>query len=581
MHAWRRTCAMWIVLAVFFTAIVSLSNVVFAYAENMISFEEKTPLEYTLEEYEMLTPQQQDEFFLWFDSIEAFEAWMAETVPPMPWELANRNPAEYTWDEYNELTNAQQESFISSFESVDAFENWMESVYVENAAAMPWENTDKKPAEYAWEEYENLTPTQQNAFVEWFDNEADFEAWMELAQEKNADAAALPWEESAQKPNDYTWAEYEALTIEQQNAFVEWFDDIYVFEAWMEKAQSKELEVPKGIIKPWEEGGKTPDEFTWAEFEALTVMQQDAFIEWFDSIDAFETWMQAVNPVANTELVIPWANDKTQPDAYTMDEFKELTAYQQSKFFTWFGTYEEFDSWLNAVAFEVAEVQMPVNDENKTEEPLDMTNAEESKDADEIKAYTWLEYDQMTPEQRILLFFEFDSVEGFDLWVEKSKPDHVIDTLMPWDNFKRQPAEYTWEEYEVMPVELQDAFFEWFESAELFEEWMKATAGRDVLIAYGIVDPNSDPSAEPLVDEQNGERMKDAYPCKGRTIKNRVNIRAEANTQSVIVGTVNEQGTEMTVVGIMMEGDSPWYLVNVGKIKGFIRGDLMEIVSVE
>ena len=57
---------------------------------------------------------------------------------------------------------------------------------------------------------------------------------------------------------------------------------------------------------------------------------------------------------------------------------------------------------------------------------------------------------------------------------------------MPWDNTKKQPAEYTWEEYEALPVQLQDAFFAWFESAELFEAWMKEKADRAVLSELGV-----------------------------------------------------------------------------------------------
>jgi len=34
--------------------------------------------------------------------------------------------------------------------------------------------------------------------------------------------------------------------------------------------------------------------YTWAEFEALTVIQQEKFIEWFDSAEAFEAWMEKV-----------------------------------------------------------------------------------------------------------------------------------------------------------------------------------------------------------------------------------------------------------------------------------------------
>lgn len=503
MNIWMKICSMLTVLVVF-TAGISMSSAAFAYVENEavgeMLFEDKTPLEYTLEEYEMLTPQQQDEFFLWFESIEAFEAWMARVEPLMPWELENRKPAEYSWDEYNELSNEQQEAFVVAFESVEAFEGWMENSRPDEVVIMPWDEKGKKPSAYTWQEYESLMPRQQNAFIEWFADEGDFEAWMESAKAESADSAVIDWEEATKKPDSYTWIEYEALTIEQKDSFAEWFDDIYAFETWMEDAQSEAFEASKEMFMPWEAEEKAPNMYTWTDFEALTVEQQDAFVEWFGSPEAFEVWMEAVNPSMRVELIIPWANDKKQPDMYTVAEFKELTAYQQSRFFVWFEKTEKFDHWLNTVSMINHEELMSWNvvEENTgiQENSEDMAEEDETKKFYALRSCTWSEYEQMTSEQRILFFKSFDSVDSFKLWLEMSKPDDMLAVLMPWDNTKKQPEDYTWEEYEALPVELQDAFFAWFESAELFEEWMKQAASQDVLRMFGVIEPIIDTSAE-------------------------------------------------------------------------------------
>ena len=38
----------------------------------------KQPNEYTLEEYQALSPEEQDLFYLWFDSRDEFEMWLSE-----------------------------------------------------------------------------------------------------------------------------------------------------------------------------------------------------------------------------------------------------------------------------------------------------------------------------------------------------------------------------------------------------------------------------------------------------------------------------------------------------------------------
>lgn len=592
MNTWKRSFVMLTVLAVLFSVNPSLLNVTAAYAENAvstISFEEKTPPEYTMEEYEALTPQQQDEFFLWFQSIEAFEEWMEKAAPPMPWEAANKNPAEYTWDEYNELTYQQQDAFIDSFPSVDAFERWMQSAQPAQETTMPWDKDGRMPYEYTWEDYHQLTLKQQNAFIEWFDDETDFEAWMQQAQAENLAAAAMPWEKGAKKPDSYTWAEYEALTVAQKNAFSEWFQDAFLFEAWMENAQR---EAEEEVDKPWETGGKAPDAYTWTEFEALTFAQQDAFVEWFGAPEAFEAWMESVHPSTRTQLVIPWANDKKQPDAYTADEFEALTPYQQSQFFLWFETDEAFKQWLNTVPLAKGNVPMPWNETEKTNASGNVTSAEK-KAVDKLRTYPWSAYEQLTAEQRILFFQSFSSL--FSRWVKAAKPDDISDALMPWTNTKKQPSAYTWEEYTVLPVELQDAFFAWFESPDLFEEWMKTVADLNVLAAFGVINPNA-PSikvSEPVSAEAQetipeaveqadaAQEKEDLFPCTGRTVKNKVNIRKKAGSNSPVEGKIKKKGTEVTVLEMTTNGDDIWYLVKSGKDEGYIRGDLLELVSAE
>ena len=86
--------------------------------------------------------------------------------------------------------------------------------------------------------------------------------------------------------SQYTWTEFEALSVEEKDAFIDMFESAEAFEEWMNRAKQELIE------KPWENGGRPVNEYTWAEFEALSVEQKDAFFDAFDSVEAFENWME-------------------------------------------------------------------------------------------------------------------------------------------------------------------------------------------------------------------------------------------------------------------------------------------------
>ncbi len=97
----------------------------------------------------------------------------------------------------------------------------------------------------------------------------------------------LPWENGGKQPEKYSYEEFEALSPVLQEAFVESFESVQAFEEWEKKSgysATQEVEIP------WENGGKKPEKYTIEEFEALSGPQQEAFAESFDSVDAFEQW---------------------------------------------------------------------------------------------------------------------------------------------------------------------------------------------------------------------------------------------------------------------------------------------------
>jgi len=303
----------------------------------------KLPNKYTYAEFEALTAGQQMAFQNWFESPEDFEKWLnsvkenPEINPEViPWENGKKLPSEYTYAEYEALTAGQQMAFQKWFESPEAFDEWLNSAQ-ENQEVIPWENGGKMPNEYTYAEFEALTAAQQMAFQNWFESPEAFEGWLNLVQEN---PEVNPWENGGKLPSEYTYADFEALTAAQQMAFQNWFESPEAFDAWLNSVQ----ENPQ--VNPWENGGKLPSEYTYAEFEALTAAQQMAFQNWFGSFEAFDEWLSSVQE--NPE-VIPWENGGKLPSEYTYAEFEALTAGQQMAFQNWFGSIEAFDEWLNSV----------------------------------------------------------------------------------------------------------------------------------------------------------------------------------------------------------------------------------------
>ena len=336
------------------------------------------------EEYLDLSLEEQDAFFQTFESAEAFEKWMESvkptetTTPVLSWDKPGKKPNAYTWEEYAALSREDQEAFFLWFDSVDAFEQWMESVKpVDTTDTVPTEApttepeetqkpTDpskptqptkpteptkpdgfsKLPSKYTWAEYQALSPEKQEIFFQWFGSVEAFEQWMESVKPAETEPQGPTWNKPGKKPNEYTWAEYEALSREDQDAFFQWFDSTAAFEQWMESAKPAETEP---TTPTWNKPGKKPNEYTWAEYEALTMQEQDAFFLWFGSIDAFERWMNAVKPTEDTTPDDDWVDAAKQPNEYTWEEYQALSPEEKDAFFLWFGSVEAFESWMESV----------------------------------------------------------------------------------------------------------------------------------------------------------------------------------------------------------------------------------------
>lgn len=250
-------------------------------------------------------------------------------------------PDAYTWDEYLNMSDEEQEELFQRFDSLEDFEAWKESVQPQvTEPDFQWNEPGKLPTEYSWEEYSSLTEEKKEAFFQWFESKDAFEIWMNGVKPEKTAPTNPVWEGEGKMPNEYTWAEYQALSPEEQDAFYLWFSSKDAFENWMTAAKPVQTE------PPWTFQGKTPKEYTWEEYQSLSLEDQDAFYLWFDSMDAFEAWMEAAKP-AETDPATGWDKPGKNPDEYTFDEYQTLTPEEQDLFYQWFSSRDAFEAWLD------------------------------------------------------------------------------------------------------------------------------------------------------------------------------------------------------------------------------------------
>ena len=222
------------------------------------------------------------------------------------------------------------------------------------------------------------------------------------------------------------------------------------------------LFLEKNTLKQKEEtelanAGNVQDSYSWEEYQALSLEDQDAYFQRFDSVEAFEKWMEEVKPVEGAELDLVWNKPGKKPDAYTWEEYQALDAREKDAFCRWFDSDEAFEKWLKSVS--------PTESVEHTEM---WSKGDKTPDT-----YTWEEYMALSSKEQEAFYQWFDSLQDFEAWMESVKPEETTESGAKWDTAGKEPDAYTWEEYQALTPEEQDAFFSWFESVAAFEAWME------------------------------------------------------------------------------------------------------------
>ena len=87
--------------------------------------------------------------------------------------------------------------------------------------------------------------------------------------------------------------------------------------------------------------------------------------------------------------------------------------------------------------------------------------------------YTWAEYLAMDEARKEAFRQSFGSDAVFEAWMEKVQREEPTEesSVLPWEQGGKQPADYTWEEFEALSAEHQMAFQNAL-GAEAFEAWL-------------------------------------------------------------------------------------------------------------
>ena len=163
------------------------------------------------------------------------------------------------------------------------------------------------------------------------------------------------------------------------------------------------------------------------------------------------------NSTTETEEIIPppWEMDGKLPCEYTLAEFEALSAEHQELFFEWFASAADFTAW-----------------QDQARKNNGMENAPWENGGKLPSAYTWEEFEALSPALQELFFDWFDTPEDFAAWQKRAQNDGGAASA-PWANGGKQPNEYTWEEFQALSAKDQELFFQWFDSAEDFDAWQQ------------------------------------------------------------------------------------------------------------
>ncbi len=147
--------------------------------------------------------------------------------------------------------------------------------------------------EYTWEQYELLTPEEKMVFPDFFNSMEEYNAWYESVKPKDdGDSIAPTINLNGKEPTGFTWEEYQNLTPEEQMLFPDYFDSMEEYNNWYKSVKPKDDD--NNTVPTINLNGKEPTDFTWEEYQSLTIDERAIFPDYFESFGEYQRWYESV-----------------------------------------------------------------------------------------------------------------------------------------------------------------------------------------------------------------------------------------------------------------------------------------------
>lgn len=152
---------------------------------------------------------------------------------------------------------------------------------------------------------------------------------------------------------DVTWEDFMAMDEWDQQEFMNSFESIEAFERWLEKHQDTPI-IDEDM--PWEDGGKQPEDYTLEEYLELNDDQKIAFRLTFESEEDFEDWL--IRNMEEPDLDEDDLFAGMELEDFTLEDYIQLDSVDATAFRDkYFNSDEEFLDWMDS------QIEMPELDE--------------------------------------------------------------------------------------------------------------------------------------------------------------------------------------------------------------------------
>lgn len=118
-------------------------------------------------------------------------------------------------------------------------------------------------------------------------------------------------------------------------------------------------------------------------------------------------------------------------------------------------------------------------EEEQTSSEIFISEIHEEDNEKKPENITWEEFVAFSDEKKEAFFEGFDNAEEFNEWLDEAQSKDIIKDV-PWENGGKKPWEYSWEEYVSLPNNQKDSFFDSFESAEEFNRWLEKAQNGEI-----------------------------------------------------------------------------------------------------